>query len=345
MDSLLSYFILVPCRYSLLSSLFSYKAVFPSINFNRLCKRIEALGNSLASCTKHMMANSATPEGYAQHQQQVQQQLHLLQQHNQQQQQLQLQQQQHRSILPRPTNTNDGEHSDGRSGTVAKRQQVLVACAACQRRKSKCTGMSIMSFHLLGRPCNNDSGQRPRCSLCELKDTECVYDTRAGEARGAHLKRKVTELTQEIQYLRDLINTLRTAPYDEAQGLLQRIQSTSELEEACKLISDSSLLLSVRKRSSMENHNIDQAIQTVSPSPTPSESGKRKRSSGDETLPRKDPRMSIEHMTSNTMDTSDEAYRRKAAAYSAAVMKSNDGLLGREPDLQGWGFVTSDQTE
>jgi len=290
------------------------------------------------------MATSATPEAYAQHQQQ---QIHLLAQHNQQQQlqqqQLQLQQQ-HRSILPRPTNTNDGEHSDGRSGTIAKRQQVLVACAACQKRKSKCTGMSTMSFHLLGRNSDKDSGQRPRCSLCELKDTECVYDTRAGEARGAHLKRKVTELTQELQYLRDLINTLRTAPYDEAQGLLQRIQSTSELEEACKLISDSSLLLSVRKRSSMENHNIDQAIQTASPSPTPSESGKRKRSAGDEAVPRKDPRMSIEHMTcnTNTMDTSDEAYRRKAAAYSAAVMKPNDGLLPRGPDLQGWGFVTSD---
>jgi len=290
------------------------------------------------------MATSATPEAYAQHQQQ---QLHLLQQHNQQQQQqqqlqLQLQQQQqHRSILPRPTNTNDGEHSDGRSGTIAKRQQVLVACAACQKRKSKCTGMSATS-HLLGQRSDNHSGQRPRCSLCELKDTECVYDTRAGEARGAHLKRKVTELTQELQYLRDLINTLRTAPYDEAQGLLQRIQSTLELEEACKLISDSSLLLSVRKRSSMENHNIDQAIQIASPSPTPSESGKRKRSGGQETVPRKDPRMSIERMTCNTMDTSDEAYRRKAAAYSAAVMKPNDGLLGREPDLQGWGFVTSD---
>lgn len=192
------------------------------------------------------------------------------------------------------------------------------------------------------------AGQRPRCSLCELKDTECVYDTRAGEARGAHLKRKVTELTQELQYLRDLINTLRTAPYDEAQGLLQRIQSTSELEEACKLIRDSSLLLSVRKRSMETSHSIDVQTSTSPPSPTPPISRKRKESSAESVpQPRKDPRMSIEQITCNDVDTSDEAYRRKAILYSQSVLahKVNDALTPRGAELRNWGSVVSDETE
>jgi len=96
----------------------------------------------------------------------------------------------------------------------------------------------------------------------------------------------------------------------------------------------------------MENHNIDVQIQTASPSPTLSEPGKRKRSGADDaSAPRKDPRMSIEQITCNTMDTSDEAYRRKAVAYSAAVLKPNDGLLPRGHDLRNWGSVASDETE
>lgn len=97
------------------------------------------------------MASSRSPEDYAQQLQVQQQQQHPYYQpaqHHQQQLHLQQQlQQQHRPILPRPATSNEGEQTDGRSGTVAKRQQVLVACAACQKRKSKCTGMSSMSLN------------------------------------------------------------------------------------------------------------------------------------------------------------------------------------------------------
>lgn len=164
-----------------------------------------------------------------------------------------------------------------------------------------------------------------------------MYDTRAGEARGAHLKRKVGELSQEIQYLKDLINTLRTASFDEAQDLLRRIQSTAELEEALKLISDSSLLLSVRKRSVTSGSEKEDS-QLQSPSPTP-EAGKRKRPKEDAPPPRKDPRMSIEQLTSTNPET---GYPKKLYTYPP-VPYALEAV--RRPEMRNYGSVASDETD
>jgi len=209
-------------------------------------------------------------------------------------------------------------------------------------------------------------GARPRCSLCELKDTDCVYDTRAGEARGAHLKRKVTELNSEINYLKGVVNTLRTASWEEAQDLLRRIQSTAELEEALKLISDSSLLLSFRKPSSAEFDGHDGKEDTLytSPSPPTSEAPKRKRAREEEhqqlqqsqrsQVPRKDPRMSIELLTSAESDARYNATKLVAAndprynstkLVAAAALPYTTGAYTFRPDMINYGSVASDETD
>jgi len=206
-------------------------------------------------------------------------------------------------------------------------------------------------------------GARPRCSLCELKDTDCVYDTRAGEARGAHLKRKVTELNSEINYLKGVVNTLRTASWEEAQDLLRRIQGTAELEEALKLISDSSLLLSFRKPSSVDGHDGKEDTLYTSPSPQ-SEAPKRKRAREDEHqqqqqpqrshVPRKDPRMSIELLTSAENDVRYNAAKLVAAndprydatkLVAAAALPYTTGSYSFRPDMVNYGSVASDETD
>lgn len=220
------------------------------------------------------------------------------------------------------------------------------------RRESPSAPVRELSFPVLISTIGNANtdvfafpGQRPKCSLCELKDTECVYDTRAGEARGAHLKRKVTELTQEITYLKQCVETLRTSPWNEAMDLLHRIQTTPHLDDALKLITDSSILLSVRNRSGNDSSPGQADGHSESPSPTP-EMPKKKRlrteesaSSTSSQAPR-DPRMSIEQLTCIAA----EASPPKRSLPYPPVHHVMDGVLPRI-ELRNWGSVTSEETD
>jgi len=178
----------------------------------------------------------------------------------------------------------------------------------------------------------------------------------------------VTELNSEINYLKGVVNTLRTASWEEAQDLLRRIQSTAELEEALKLISDSSLLLSFRKPSSadFDGHDGKEDTLYASPSPPTSEAPTRKRARGEEEqqqqqqqlqrsqVPRKDPRMSIELLTSAESDARYKATKLVAANDSrynatklvaAAALPYTTGAYTFRPDMVNYGSVASDETD
>ncbi|KAF2728171.1 hypothetical protein EJ04DRAFT_109897 [Polyplosphaeria fusca] len=90
-----------------------------------------------------------------------------------------------------------------------KRTVTLGACVACRKRKSKC------------------DGQRPICSCCSQKDTECLYELGPNEKPSQAMKRKNEEMQGELSNLRHLYDFLRLRPEQEAQEILRRIRATS----------------------------------------------------------------------------------------------------------------------
>lgn len=78
-----------------------------------------------------------------------------------------------------------------------------------------------------------------------VKKTSCHYETRYGEARSTQLKRRVQELSQENEHLKNAIENLRTSSVGQAADLLQRIRTAGNNTEALRMINDSALLLSV----------------------------------------------------------------------------------------------------
>ncbi|KAJ8108843.1 hypothetical protein OPT61_g7887 [Boeremia exigua] len=90
-----------------------------------------------------------------------------------------------------------------------KRTVTLGACVACRKRKSKC------------------DGNRPVCTCCSQKDTECVYELGPNEKPSQAMKRKNEEMQGELSNLRQLYDFLRLRPEHEAIEILRRIRSNS----------------------------------------------------------------------------------------------------------------------
>lgn len=90
-----------------------------------------------------------------------------------------------------------------------KRTVTLGACVACRKRKSKC------------------DGNRPVCTCCTQKDTECVYELGPNEKPSQAMKRKNEEMQGELSNLRQLYDFLRLRPEGEALEILRRIRTSS----------------------------------------------------------------------------------------------------------------------
>lgn len=88
-----------------------------------------------------------------------------------------------------------------------KRTVTLGACVACRKRKSKC------------------DGNRPNCTCCVQKDTDCVYELGPNEKPSQAMKRKNEEMQGELTNLRQLYDFLRLRPEDEAMEILKRIRA------------------------------------------------------------------------------------------------------------------------
>ncbi|KAF2626280.1 hypothetical protein BU25DRAFT_440684 [Macroventuria anomochaeta] len=90
-----------------------------------------------------------------------------------------------------------------------KRTVTLGACVACRKRKSKC------------------DGNRPVCTCCAQKDTQCVYELGPNEKPSQAMKRKNEEMQGELSNLRQLYDFLRLRPAHEAMEILKRIRANS----------------------------------------------------------------------------------------------------------------------
>lgn len=88
-----------------------------------------------------------------------------------------------------------------------KRTVTLGACVACRKRKSKC------------------DGNRPVCTCCTQKDTECVYELGPNEKPSQAMKRKNEEMQGELSNLRHLYDFLRLRPEQEAMEIMRRIRT------------------------------------------------------------------------------------------------------------------------
>jgi hypothetical protein len=88
-----------------------------------------------------------------------------------------------------------------------KRTVTLGACVACRKRKSKC------------------DGNRPVCTCCSQKDTDCVYELGPNEKPSQAMKRKNEEMQGELSNLRQLYDFLRLRPEHEAMEILRRIRA------------------------------------------------------------------------------------------------------------------------
>lgn len=88
-----------------------------------------------------------------------------------------------------------------------KRTVTLGACVACRKRKSKC------------------DGNRPVCTCCTQKDTECVYELGPNEKPSQAMKRKNEEMQGELSNLRQLYDFLRHQPEHEAIEILRHIRA------------------------------------------------------------------------------------------------------------------------
>lgn len=88
----------------------------------------------------------------------------------------------------------------------SKRQATTAACGACRRRKSKC------------------NGERPKCSACHDRGTDCEYDTNVAETHAQALKRKYDELQNSKSAAEKVFEILQTRDEKEAKEVFQRIR-------------------------------------------------------------------------------------------------------------------------
>ncbi|KAJ9130302.1 hypothetical protein NKR19_g9948 [Coniochaeta hoffmannii] len=109
-----------------------------------------------------------------------------------------------------------------------KRSAVLVACSACQKARTKCTG------------------DRPACSRCQSRDLACVYNLQErADRRSANLEHAI-RIADENTQLHELLSYLRTRTWTEAVEILRRIREAPNLGEAIQFIRDADLILQQR---------------------------------------------------------------------------------------------------
>ena len=68
-------------------------------------------------------------------------------------------------------------------------------------------------------------GERPTCKGCSTRKLDCHYDHEPGEGRLEVLKRKFDSLEAQSADAFELLENLRTAPYEDAMQLFTQLRS------------------------------------------------------------------------------------------------------------------------
>ncbi|KAH8904139.1 hypothetical protein BR93DRAFT_169414 [Coniochaeta sp. PMI_546] len=109
-----------------------------------------------------------------------------------------------------------------------KRSSVRVACSACQKARTKCTG------------------DRPACYRCLAKGVDCVYNAQSRQFRTSAQLEQASRIADENTQLHELLSYLRTRTWTEAVEVLRRIREAPDLGQAIQFIRDADLMLQQR---------------------------------------------------------------------------------------------------
>lgn len=94
------------------------------------------------------------------------------------------------------------------------------------------------------------------CAACKRRNAECLYETEPSETRQQALKRKVAELQNHSSSYRVIYNLLRDQPKNNADRILERIRSRSDVES---ILEDPTLLRqSIRSEAGLPMDNISE---------------------------------------------------------------------------------------
>lgn len=147
-----------------------------------------------------------------------------------------------RHLLPadskRPQMRATGPHSKPRLDLVT------AACSACRKQKAKvldlCRTPSEQTWQWPSLQC---SGERPACRHCVQRHIQCHYTTKPGETESQALNRKHRDLQVRATALEELVELLRNLPYEDAQGVLQRIRAKTDIGTILSHVKAGDLLL------------------------------------------------------------------------------------------------------
>lgn len=135
-----------------------------------------------------------------------------------------------------------------------KRTVTLGACVACRKRKSKC------------------DGNRPMCTCCAQKDTECIYELGPNEKPSQAMKRKNEEMQGELSNLRQLYDFLRLRPEQEAVDILMRIRAkspetspTQRIQELADFVRHGDLLMQQQQHTLPPSYLRDPTVSVTLP--------------------------------------------------------------------------------
>ncbi|KAM3497734.1 hypothetical protein MY10362_008925 [Beauveria mimosiformis] len=97
--------------------------------------------------------------------------------------------------------------------------------------------------------------QRP-CAACKRRNAECLYETEPNETRQQALKRKISELQDHASAYRVIYDLLRDQPKNNANKILERIRSRSDVES---ILEDPTLLRqSIRSEAGLPMDNLSE---------------------------------------------------------------------------------------
>ncbi|KAJ8129557.1 hypothetical protein O1611_g4074 [Lasiodiplodia mahajangana] len=126
---------------------------------------------------------------------------------------------------PEATATATKQSSRHSARLQPRKTLIPAACSTCRRLKVKC------------------SGDRPSCRRCATRRIQCHYVTQPGETSGQALKRKYDELGDRAAAHEEMFDLLRTLPEQDAQNVLQRIRSGTDIVSIIDHVRAGNLLL------------------------------------------------------------------------------------------------------
>jgi len=139
-----------------------------------------------------------------------------------------------------PSSVSGGSHSPsaepfpaalcpGRAGSPlppTRAQLTRVACEACRRRRTKC------------------SGDRPKCAACVRNSSGCTYQSLSvTETNSQAVKRRLKEIEDENDIFKELYEHLKTGPESQAHEIVRRIRMGDDAGAIVRQIQDGELLV------------------------------------------------------------------------------------------------------